>query len=161
MNIIIVIIISIVLFGLFFLSKRRFGMQGLALVAGATLAGLWGKDLSTLIASAGIVPAGIPVAPLVICLITVIPAIALLIRGKKTKKIGHRLFGSTLFVLLALALIVEPLGSILPLDASGVVVYTLLFQYQSVIIGVSIVIAVVDILMSKAPKPVPEEKHRH
>lgn len=161
MNLIIVVAIGVILFGLAFLSKRRFGMHGLALAAGATLASLWGNDAGVLLASAGVLPPSIAADALALCLVTVLPALLLLTRGKKYKKVGSRVVGSLLFTILALAFIVQPLSSVLPLDATGVVIYTTLLQYQSLIISGGIVLAIIDILMAKAPKPAPEEKHRH
>jgi len=161
MNLIIVIVVAVVLFGLAFLSKRRFGMHGLALVAGATLAALWGETFAVLVASAGVLPYGIPAEPLVMIVLTVAPGLMLLLRGKKYKNIGGRTFGAIMFTALALALIVTPLSILLPLDAASSVAYATILQYKSLIIGGGIVVAVLDILFAKTAKPVPEEKHRH
>jgi hypothetical protein len=159
MNLVIVMVIAVVLFGLAFLSKRHFGMHGLALAAGYTLSTLWGGDLAVILAGTGVLPVAIPASAVVSLGLTLLPALLLLIRGKKYKKMTGRLFGAGAFTLLALALIVQPLSSTVPLDTTGVVVYTLLLQYQSLIIGAGIIVAVIDILLAKPAKPVPEAKH--
>ena len=161
MNIIILAVVAIVLFGLAFLSKRRFGTHGLALAAGATLSGLWAEYIAVLLSSAALLPAGLKPEAVAAVLITIAPALLLLLRGRKTKKVGMRLFGAVLFTVLALAFIVEPLISLLPLDGGANVIYVTLLDYRALIIGAALLVAVLDILLAKAPKPVPEEKHRH
>jgi hypothetical protein len=161
MNVIILSTLAIVLFGLAFLSKRRFGIHGLALAAGATLSSFWADTTGVVVSGLGVLPTGLNPTALAAVLITLLPALFLLIRGRKTKKIGTRLFGAVLFTVLAFSFIVEPVILLLPLDGSANSVYVTLLDYQALIVGAGLVIALIDVLLAKAPKPVPEEKHRH
>jgi hypothetical protein len=161
MNLIIVAVIAVVLFGLAFISRRRFGIHGLALAAGAFLSQLWGNDLGVILSGFNLLPDGFSAVAVSVCIITVLPALLLMFRGKKAKKVITRVFSGLIFAVLALAFIVEPLSSVLPLDATGVVIYTILLQYKGLIIGSGIIIAILDILLATTPKPAPEEKHRH
>lgn len=161
MNLIIVIAIAVVLFGLVFFSRRRFGMLGLALAAGVTVASMWGADAGVVLSSVGVLPSGQSTDAIAIAALTMLPALLLLTKGKKTKKVGLKVFSGVLFVVMSLAVLVEPLTSMLPLDATGVVIYSTLLQYQSLIISAGIVVAVFDILFARSPKPAPDAKAHH
>lgn len=161
MNLIIVIALAIILFGLVFLTRRRFGLLGLALGAGATLASLWGYEAGIVLASTGVIPDGQATGAIAVAAITLLPALLLLGRGKKTKKVGIKVTSSLLFVILSLTLLAESLSTALPLDATGIVIYTTLLQYRDVIVSVGLVAALIDILVAKTPKPAPDAKPHH
>lgn len=161
MNVIIVIALAVILFGLVFFSRRRFGMLGLALAAGVTVGSMWGADGGVLLSSVGILPSGSSTDAIALAILTMLPALLLLTKGKKTKKVGVKVLSGLLFVVMSLAALVGPLSLMLPLDATGVVVYSTLLQYQSLIISAGIVVAVLDILFAKTPKPAPDAKAHH
>ena len=161
MNLIIVITLAVVLFGLVFFSRRRFGMLGLALAAGVTLGSIWGVDAGVVLSSISVLPSGQSTDAIAVAILTMLPALLLLTKGKKTKKVGLKIFSGVMFVIVSLAVLVNPLSSMLPLDATGVVLYSTLLQYQSLIISAGIVVAVLDILFAKTPKPAPDAKAHH
>jgi hypothetical protein len=161
MAIIILAVVALVLFAGAFISKRRFGLLGLALTAGATISTIWEYDAGLLISSTGLVPNGPITQAATLSLIVLLPAILLLFHGYTYKNIFARLFGSILFAVLALAFLVEPLGYTLPLEGIGADVYNQLRTYKDVIISAGVVIAVIDLFFTKRPKASEKEGKRH
>jgi hypothetical protein len=141
-------IIALALFVSAFITKRRFGLLGLALAAGSLLSEIWGYDAG-LIASVLGFPSGPLTSAVLIALIILLPAVILLFHGYTYKSLIGRIIGASLFTLLALALLVEPLGHILVLQGFGSDVYAWLTNNRSIIIGVSLIVAVVDLFLTK------------
>lgn len=156
-----IIIFGAVAIGLFlaaYISKRRFGLLGLALTAGATLSTLWTYDAGLLVASLGVVPEGELTQAITQSLVVLLPAFLLLFHGYTYKNPIMRIFGSLAFTVLALAFLVEPIGYALPLSGDGAMVYTYIKQYKDVIISVGVVLAVVDLFFTKRAKHMEKEK---
>lgn len=141
-------IIALALFVSAFITKRRFGLLGLALAAGSLLSEIWGYDAG-LIASVLGFPSGPLTSAVITALIILLPAVILLFHGYTYKSLIGRIIGASLFTLLALALLVEPLGRILVLQGFGSDVYTWLVNNRSIIIGVSLIVAVIDLFLTK------------
>lgn len=150
--------VAAALFVVAFLSKRRFGLLGLALAAGATLSALWSYDAGLVVASTGLVPKGTLTQAVTQSLVVLLPAILLLFHGYSYKNKAGRIIGSLLFTVLALAFLVEPIGHALPLDGSGAIVYNWLRDNKNLIISVGIILAVIDLFFTKRAKH--EEKHK-
>lgn len=144
--------VALVLFAGAFISRRRFGLLGLALTAGATLSTIWSYDAGLVVSSTGFLPEGVITQAVTQSLVVLLPAILLLFHGYAYKNILSRVIGSLLFAVLALAFLVEPIGYALPLEGVGATVYSTLKEYKSVIISVGVVLAVVDLFFTK-PAP--------
>lgn len=144
--------VALVLFAGAFISRRRFGLLGLALTAGATLSTIWSYDAGLVVSSTGLLPEGVITQAVTQSLVVLLPAILLLFHGYAYKNILSRVIGSLLFAVLALAFLVEPIGYALPLEGVGATVYSTLKEYKSVIISVGVVLAVVDLFFTK-PAP--------
>lgn len=157
--IIICFVISIVLFVSAFITKRRFGLLGLALAAGSLLSGIWGYDAGLVADSFGI-PSGPLTSAITMALIVLLPAVVLLFHGYTYRTLVGRVIGASLFTLLALAFLVEPLGRILVLQDFGAVVYDWLVANRTLIIGLGLIIAVVDLFLTK-PARISEKHHSH
>lgn len=152
--------LAVALFVAAFIMKRRFGLLGLALAAGSILSGLWSYDAGLLVGSLGIFPSGPLTTAVTLAIIVLLPAVLLLFHGYGYKSIVGRIFGASLFTLLALAFLVEPLGYALTLDGAGVDVYKWLVSNREVIIGVGMVIAVIDLFFTK-PAHLADKKSKH
>lgn len=153
------IILSIVvgvLFAVAFITKRHFGIRGLALATGATMATLWVGDLTPIIAQAGFVLVKPPLESVVTATLILLPALLLLSSGPSYKSIGSRVTGALLFALLATVLLLEPLGSAFIIEGLGQQVYAWLSDYRVVIITVCLTAAVFDIFLTKTPKLPPK-----
>ena len=159
-----VLIVFIVLaVGLFlgaFLTKRRFGLLGLALTAGATLSTIWSYDAGLILSSIGLVPSGPMTNAIALSLIVLLPPVVLLFHGYTYKENAARAIGAALFTVLALAFLVEPIGFALPLEGTGADIYNWLIEYKNVIISVGVVLAVVDLFFTKPASNKDKDKKR-
>lgn len=142
-----------------FLSKRRFGLLGLALTAGATLSSIWSYDAGLVVSSTGLVPDGPLTNAIALSLIVLLPAIILLFHGYTYKENAARVIGSLLFMMLALAFLVEPIGFALPLEGVAADVYHWLVNNKEVIISIGVVLAIVDLFFTK-PKLLEKDRKR-
>lgn len=145
-------ILGAALFALPFLTKRQFGMPGLALAAGAMLASLWVGDVTPLIAQVGVVIIQPPLESIVTVALTVLPAILLLPASPVASAPLRRIVGSALFALLAVALLLPAIHSALVIDESGMPVYEFFAQNRAVIVTIGLMAALFDILAKKRAK---------
>jgi hypothetical protein len=146
--ILICIVIALALFVSAFITKRRFGLLGLALATGSILSGIWGYNAG-LVASFFGIPSGPITSAVVLALIILLPAGVLLFHGYTYKTLVGRVIGASLFTLLALAFLVEPLGHVLMLHGYSANVYVWLQSNRTVIIGFGLTIAIVDLFFTK------------
>jgi hypothetical protein len=149
---VIFLMIIALLFATAYFTKRRFGVLGLALVAGAMLSTLWVGNLTPIIAQVGIVIVRPPLESVVSAGLILLPALLLLSSGPSYKSHPQRIIGSLAFAVLAIALLLEPLGSALVIDKVGQPVYDFFVSNRVAIITICLVLAIIDILMTKTPK---------
>lgn len=154
MNVVIIFLIVVAaLFVVAFATKRRFGVLGLALAAGAMLSSLWSEKLTPLVEQTGVVSIVLPpLESLVAAALVLLPAVLLFFSGPTYKHIGHRVMGSFAFAILALALLLEPLGSALVLQDIGKQIYDFFVENRVYIVTAGLVFALFDILATKTPK---------
>jgi hypothetical protein len=143
------IVLALLLFSAAYITKRRFGLLGLALAAGATLSTIWSFDAGLVVGSLGILPSGPLTTAITLGCIVLLPAVILLFHGYTYKTFVGRAVGALLFTALALAFLVEPLGFALPISGLGKDVYGTLLQYKNVIISVGMILAVIDLFLTK------------
>lgn len=148
MNVAMILLITVgVLFAVVFLTRRRFGLLGLALAAGSILSDLWSRDLTPLIKDVGVEIAAPPLVTVVAAALVLLPAAALFFRGPANKHLPQRLLSAAAFALLALAFLLPVFGEALVLEGDGQVVYDFVSTYRSWIITVGIGYALFDLLM--------------
>ena len=157
--IIICIIIAIVLFIGAFITKRRFGLLGLALAAGSLLSGIWGYDIVLMTNGFGLPNAPLSTA-IVTSVIVILPAFVLLFHGYSYKNYIARVFGALMFTVLALAFLIDPLGHILMPVGFGADVYNWLVNYKTLIIGAGLILAIIDLFLTK-PAHSSDKKSKH
>jgi hypothetical protein len=153
--------LALVLFAGAFVSKRRFGLLGLALTAGATISTIWEYDAGLLLSSTGLVPNGPVTQAVTLSLLVLLPALLLLFHGYRYKNMFSRIVGSLLFTILALAFLVEPIGYVLPLEGVGADVYNQIKNYKDIIISGGVVLAVVDLFFTKPAKHTEKDAKKH
>jgi hypothetical protein len=150
--IIIVSALAVILFAAAFLSKRRFGVLGLALLAGGTLSGIWGDTVTFIVEGLGIRSGTPPLGVIVGAAIVLFPALLLLLSGPTYHRKLQRAVGALAFVLLAVALLLDPLSHALVINGVGKTVYTVLSQYRVTIITACVIFAILDLFGTKTPK---------
>lgn len=156
--VVIFLIVIAALFAVAFFTKRRFGVLGLALAAGAMLSTMWSGDLTPLIINAGFVVVKPPLSSLVSAALILLPAVLLLTSGPTYKSMPQRVIGAAAFAALAVALLLEPLGSALVMDKVGKPVYDFFVQYRPLIVTAGLALAVFDLLTTKTPRRHSKEK---
>jgi len=156
---VIFLILIAALFLTAFFTKRRFGVLGLALAAGAMLSTMWVGELTPLIVNAGIVLVKPPLESVVAAGLILLPAVLLLSSGPTYKNMVQRVIGSSLFAVLSISLLLTPLGAALVLDHVSQPVYDFFVQWRDVIVTAALVLAVGDLLITKTPKHSKELKH--
>jgi len=77
------------LFLIAFFSKRLVALASLALCAGAVLAKLWTGELTPLVAQAGVYIISPPLGSLVAVVLTLVPAMLVLVKSPKASKKRH------------------------------------------------------------------------
>lgn len=161
MNVVIVFaVLAVVLFAAAYLTKRRFGLLGLALAAGAVLSTIWDSTAGIFVAATGIVPKGPLTDAVTLSLLVLLPPVVLLFHGATYKTIFPRIIGSLLFAVLALGFLVVPLGHALPLSSFGAEAYAWLDTNRDIVISAGIVLAVIDLFFTK-PVSHLEKKAKH
>lgn len=153
-------IIAAILFAASYITRRRFGLLGLALAAGATLSTVWSYDAGLVVGSLGVFPASPLTTAITLSLIVLLPAGVLLFHGFTYKSFVGRTIGAFMFTILALAFLVEPLGYALPLEGFGVEAYNALDQYKGLIISVGLIIAIVDLFLTKTARSLERKSRR-
>lgn len=148
----ILLIVIAALFTIAFFTRRRFGVLGLALAAGATLSAMWVGDLTPIIAKAGIIIVQPPLSSVVAVALTLLPAVLLLSSGPVYRSMLQRVVGSSMFAVLAIAFLLPALGSALVIDGVGQSVYAFFVHYHTYIITAGLMVAVIDVLISKTSK---------
>lgn len=156
---VILVIILAVLFGLTFFTKRRFGVLGLALAAGAILSNMWASDLTPVVRQSGFEIISPPLSTVVAAFVVLLPPIILFFSGPTYKNLTDRVVGAAAFALLALAFLLPILGDALVITASdGLQVYNFVTSYRIWIVTAGLLFAVFDILRTKSHKA---EKEKH
>ncbi len=135
-----------------FISKRRFGLLGLALTAGATVSTIWDETAGIMVSATGLVPDGPTTQAVTQSLIVLLPAALLLFHGYAYKNIAARIIGSLFFATLGLAFLIGPIGYAMPLDGIGAQVYNQAVAYKEVVISIGVIFAVVDLFFTKPAK---------
>ena len=153
-------ILALILFVSAYITKRRFGLLGLALAAGSILSGLWSYDADLVVGATGLFPSGPLTTAITLSVIVMLPAVVLLFHGYTYKSVPGRIVGALLFTLLTLAFLVEPMSRTLALEGFGVDVYNQLLNNKDLIIGVGLVLAVVDLFLTK-PAHLANKKSKH
>lgn len=139
------------LFLLSFLTKRRFGVLGLALAAGSLLALNWTDTLTPFLEKQGITLAVPPLSTVVQAALVLAPPLILLAGGPTYSKMIWRILGSLAFAALAIAFLKGSIGAALQLDGIGLTAYKFIDSYENIIIVVGLVAAIIDTFFTRRP----------
>lgn len=147
---VIIAFVVLVLFVFAYVTKRRFGVLGLALAAGYVLSKLWETNIADYVASSGIEFDAVSPVTLVTLIVILLPSIVLLFGGPTYKSKRGRLIGSLLYAVLAVVFSLDALQYTLVLIGPGKEVFDLLVQYQQVILTAALAGAIVDIMHARS-----------
>lgn len=144
MTLVVIVSLFAAFFALAFVSRRRFGTLGLALASGALLA----NNLTVWLAAQFVyldVPTGsLPERVAANIVLTLLPALVLLISGPSYTKKQHVVFGAVAFSVMATMLVLPPLTSVLPNDELARTILPLVATYSAPALAITIGLAVAD-----------------
>jgi len=105
------------------------------------------------------VPSGPLTTAVVLSTIILLPAVLLLFHGYTYKTLVGRLVGAGLFTVLALAFLIDPLKHIVVLTGGGADFYNWMTTNQDGVIGLGMIVAVVDLFLTKPAMVHKDAKH--
>jgi hypothetical protein len=143
---------AVILFLVSFLTKRRYGILAMALGTGYLISTNWAGTVTPFIEQQGVVLVAPPLSMVVATVLTLLPPILLLFSGPKYSDMISRVIASAAFAVLALAFLIVPLTSGLVLEGQTQGIFSFIAQWQSTIIVVGLIAAVLDIMLYKPPK---------
>lgn len=158
--IIVLVLYFLSLFVIAYVFRRRFGVAGITLAAGAVLAKLWTDSLTPLVASAGVIIIRPPLESIVAIVLTLLPAILVMSRSPRAHAHHRRVIGSALFALLAVMLTYGAFANAVVLDESSKHYITQLISYEKIIITTCLVLAIIDTLFSHKVAHGRNENHK-
>jgi hypothetical protein len=156
------VILAILLGGLFalaYMTKRRFGVLGLALCAGALLSSSWGATLTPWVESQGVYFVAPPLSSIVAALLILGPSILLLFSGPTYSSHLQRILGSAAYAVLALVFLLQPIATAFVFDEAGLKLYNTVFGVSNIIIVIGILLALGDILITRHPRGGKKSSH--
>ena len=158
-DLVICIVVVLAIFSLAYMTKRRFGLLGLALAAGSIMSNVWAYEAGLIAGALGF-PLNLLTSTIILAVITLLPAGLLLSRAKTYKTNLGRLAGAALFTIVAVAFLIEPFSRIFILQGSAGQFYQQLLGYKDLIIGVGLIVAILDLFFAKTTES-SEKKHEH
>lgn len=151
--------IVIVVFGLAFLSGRRYGALALSLAAGSVLSNIWSDELSILLQNYNIGLPFLPSGALAVGSLLLLPLAVMFLNGPKyTGKLG-RVFSALAIGVLTAAFLVQPLGKHMALEADALNVYQVLASFWQYIVTVGLLLGLFDLLSVHGSKTLGPKKH--
>jgi hypothetical protein len=147
--IVILIFLIVTLYVGAFLSKRRFGLIGLGLAAGAIISPIWGETAGYVISATGLVSDSMLVNTVALSMLILLPAVLFMFNGHSYKYLVERILGSLLFTILAAAFLIGPIGAAYTFTGPIEGMYSWLVVNKELIIGVGVALAVVDLMIAR------------
>lgn len=149
------------LFLLAYLTRRRFGVLGLGLAAGVILANQFADPLTASLEASAMDLGHLSAGTWAQLILILSPALLLLVSGPKYASGRAALLGASGFVVLTLALLLEPLSADiawLAQDLGQLVEF--LAEWQGMVVAIGVIVAVIDMFMSHNSKFLPKRsKH--
>lgn len=129
-----------------YLTKRRFGVLGLALATGYVLSQLWESYIPALVDVIGVDFEFVSPVTVITLLIILLPSVALFFGGPTCKTKRGRLIGSLLYVVLAVVFSLGALEHTMVLMGPGKAVFDVLVQYREYILTLALALSIVDVI---------------
>lgn len=146
----IILAIAALLFGLAFITKRRFGVLGLALCAGLVLSGTL-PGLGNVISSMGVVVPGVHPDVLAESLLILLPSLVLVFGGPRYQPGIIAIISSILYAAFAIVLLLGPLGDVLDLDATGERIVEAARGANTLLLSGLVVLSLIDVILMRTP----------
>ena len=145
------LIVTVILFLLAFVSKRRFGLMGLSLAAGSVLSGVWVIYAGDILSFFGTERSSSLESAIGVGLI-LLPAFVTLFHGYSYFSLYGRLLGALAFAVVGVSFLSQPLTQAFINTGQASEFVAIFSNYKDVIIGVGLIIAVIDLFLSNPRK---------
>ena len=149
--IIILVAYILILFAIAFASRRSMGMATVALAAGALLASIWTDSLTPIVASTGVVVIRPPLTSIVSVVLTILPALLVLVRSPRVKSHGYSIFSSLVFALLAAMLTYGAFSNAVILDEASKEYVRIIVGYQNILITLGVCTGLAEAMLFHRP----------
>lgn len=148
MTLIILLILAVALFGIAFLTKRRYGVLGLGLAGGLVLSQEISRDFAAFLQSLDVPVEPLPFTAAASLVLILAPALVMLFSGPKYTDQRYAIVGSILFAVFGTVLLLPPLVPSLPFDDRAVVqpLLSTVALNSPLITSVAVIFAVVDMM---------------
>ncbi len=161
MSLPILLVLAVFLFAVAYVTKRRFGVLGLGLIAGLVLSQQVSKEVANVLKYLDF-PIGSLTFPIVASILLILaPALLMLLSGPKYSDKRLAVGGSILFAIFATVLLLGPLSiSLVMSDRSLQPLLSSVALNSPAIISSGVVLAVIDTMYAHGKKPV-DKKGKH
>lgn len=159
MTLIPVAVVAVLLFAIAFMTRRRFGVLGLALCAGALLSESLTMAGAAVFDTADIRLDVIDNQTLASLLLILTPSLLLLTGGPRYDTKRGAVIGALGYVLLAVLLSIGPLSNSLSVDTATHETLNTIEAYESILIAAAVLVAVVDMALAHRPRFGRAKKH--
>ena len=140
-----------ILFLVAWTSRRSMGVPTIALAAGALIANLWTNSLTPVVANAGVVIVSPPLASIVSIVLTILPALLVMLRSHKVSSHYRSIVGGLVFAVLGVLLTYGAFSNAVVLDDASKQYVLTIVKYQNVAITTCIALAIVEVLFYRKP----------
>ncbi|HEX6461899.1 MAG TPA: hypothetical protein VFZ58_01350 [Candidatus Saccharimonadales bacterium] len=140
------------LFLLAFATKRRFGVLGLGLTAGALLSEYWTGGASSLLQQQGVELTVPPLESVVAIALTLLPVLILFSSGPSYHQKPQQLVGSLLFAAMAFLILFPILESIFVIEPNMQSAISAINTYGTSLLALLIVLAIADTALAKTKR---------
>lgn len=152
--------VMVVLFVLAFVTKRRFGVLGLALAVGYLLSVLWAREIEQVVALLPVDFEVISPVTAATLLVILLPSLILLFGGPAYRTAKGRVLGALLYAVTAVAFSLGALEHTLVLMGAGKDVFDWLLEYRTYVVTGALMWAVLDIMHARTGRG-GEKHHGH
>jgi len=147
------------LFLLAFATKRRFGVLGLGLTAGALLSEYWTNGASSILHEQGVNLTVPPLESVVAIALTLLPVLILFSNGPSYHQKSQRLIGSLLFAAMAFLILFPVLNSIFIIEPNMEATVSAIATYGTNALALLIVLAIGDTALAGGGKHRSKKEH--
>lgn len=152
MPLMILIGFAISLFLLSYITKRRFGVLGLALCAGALLSQYFAGSATGFIEANGVMLIAPPLSTVVAISLVFVPAFLLLFSGPKYSSKKAAFVSSIGFGLFGTVLALPALLHVVIFDPQGKAIFEFIQLYSTMFVTAGIAVAILDMMLIHGPK---------
>lgn len=150
----------LVLFIAAYFTKKRFGILGLALIAGSFLSGLWTYEGGLMASVLGFQSGSLTNAFVAIAII-IAPSLILMVHGYSYSNKIMRVMGSVAYALFAAILLMTPIRMAFDVSDVGSEIFLFISNNYKLLVSGCIIAAIIDVFIAKTASKGANKKGKH